>query len=263
MQTKPRITAETLDRVNDAIDRLIAVADFARHDAITEQRAATAGFYADEALGSPETLLYGPDGAFEYGCDVHGAWLAHTELTSGEADYHVTAGDTGAMTMTMHVAADDPGDPPVELTLGMNDRLGLHADPVTIQALGGTPSHPLTGVAEARFDRDTGMPVDLENLAATGVPADERQRLWTALNEASHTHPSARLARHYSHDGDERDLPHHEMADRALLGIEELTPPAGAVSPARAGSLAPVGRNVVEPELEAQRDDAEWFPGRF
>ena len=160
MQTKPRITAETLDRVNDAIDRLIAVADFARHDAITEQRAAAAGFYADEALGSPETLLYGPDGAFEYGCDVHGAWLAHTELTSGEADYHVTAGDTGAMTMTMQVAADNPGDPPVELTLGMNDRLGLHADPVTIQALGGTPSHPLTGVAEARFDRDTGMPVD-------------------------------------------------------------------------------------------------------
>ena len=67
----------------------------------------------------------------------------------------------------------------------------------------------------------------------------------------------------YFHDGDERDRPHHEMADRTLLGIDGLAPPTGAVSPARAGSLVPVGRNVVEQELDTERDDAEWFPGRF
>ncbi len=56
---RARITAETLDEINRVVDRLVAVADYARHGAITDDGAAAAGFYADEGLGSPETLLYG------------------------------------------------------------------------------------------------------------------------------------------------------------------------------------------------------------
>ena len=75
-----RISSETLEGINLAIDRLVAVADYARHGAITDQGAAAGGFYADEGLGTPETLLYGPDGAFERGCDVHEAWEEHDAL---------------------------------------------------------------------------------------------------------------------------------------------------------------------------------------
>ena len=123
----------------------------------------------------------------------------------------------------------------------------LYADPVTVTALGGTPSHPLTGVASAEFDHDTGIAVDLQNLNEAGVSAADRDRLWTALNEASHSHPDAQLARHYVHDGDTGDLPGHEQTDRMLLGLEQLTPPPGAVSPARAGSPVSADRNRETP----------------
>ncbi len=229
-----RISSETLEEINLAIDRLVAVADFARHGAITDEGAAAGGFYADEGLGTPETLLYGPDGAFERGCDVHEAWEEHAALSNGDVEYHVTAHGNGAMSVTMQVPRADPDGPPVELTVGMNDRVGLHADPATILALGGSPSHPPTGVRSAEFDHDTGMARDLENLAGAGVPEEARERVWTALNEASHSHPDARLARHYVHDGDRRDLPRHDTVDRALRGMHELPTPAPPVSPAPA-----------------------------
>ena len=242
-----RITAETLDHVTATLDRVVAVADFAKHGAITDEQAAQAGFYTDEGLGSPETLLYGPDPEFQHGCDVAGAWQAHTELCSGEVEYHVGAGNDGTMTMVMRIPAADPDAAPIELTIGMNERIGLYADPVTVTALGGTPSHPLTGVASAEFDHDTGIAVDLQNLNEAGVSAADRDRLWTALNEASHSHPDAQLARHYVHDGDTGDLPGHEQTDRMLLGLEQLTPPPGAVSPARAGSPVSADRNRETP----------------
>ena len=235
---RPHISAETFDEINHAIDRLTAVADFTRHGAITDQRAADAGFYADEALGSPDTVLYGPDGAFERGCDRIEAWEEHDALSNGDAEYHVTAHDNGAMTMRMQVPGADPEGPPVELTVGMNDRAGLHADPATILALGGSPSHPVTGVAGAEFDHDTGMARDLENLAAVGVPAQTRERVWTALNEASHSHPDASLARHWAHDGDRRDLPRHDTIDRTLRGIDELAPPTPDTAPPPAAGAA-------------------------
>lgn len=231
-----RISAETLDDVQHTIDRFVAVADFSRHGAITDERAADAGFYADEGLETPETRLYGPDGAFERGCCLDEAWEEHASLSNGDAEYHVTAHDNGAMTMTMEVPGADPDGPPVELTVGMNDRVGLHADPATILALGGSPSHPATGVRSAEYDHDTGMARDLGNLAAAGVPAEERERVWTALNEASHSHPDARLARHYVHDNDRRDLPRHDTVDRALRTVEPQpaqTPPS-VPSPATA-----------------------------
>ena len=252
------ITTDTLDDVNAAIDRLVAVADFARHGTITDERAAQEGFYADEDLGSPETLLYGPDPEFQHGCDVAGAWEAHTELCSGDVAYHVSAHDAGSMTMCMRIPGADPDAPPVELTVGMNDRIGLHADPVTITALGGTPSHPVTGIAASEFDHDTGMAVDLQNLHETGVDAGNRDRLWTALNEASHSHPSAQLARHYVHDGDTRDLAGHEQTDRMLMGIGQLAPPPGAVSPARAGSAHSMDQNRPEHDVAVERPTHSW-----
>ncbi len=253
-----RITAETLGHVTAAIDRMVAVSDFARHGAVTDERVAAAGFYTDESLGSPETLLFGPEGDFEHGCDVAGAWEAHTELCSGDVEYHVGAGNDGAMTMVMRVPAADPNTPSVELTVGMNDRIGLHGDPVTITALGGTPSHAVTGIASSEFDHDTGMAVDLQNLNAAGVSAADRDRLWTALNEASHSHPDAQLVRHYVHDGDTRDLPDHEQIDRTLLGIEQLAPPPGAVSPPRAGSPQSTDRNREAPAFETETPAHSW-----
>ena len=252
-----RISGETLDHVTVTIDRLVAVGDFARHGAITDEQAAQSGFYTDEGLGSPETLLYGPEPEFQHGCDVAGAWQAHTELCSGEVEYHVGAGNDGTMTMVMRIPAADPDAAPIELTIGMNERVGLHADPVTISALGGTPSQPLTGVAASEVDHDTGMPVDLQNLHEAGVSAADRDRLWTALNEASHSHPDAQLARHYVHDGDTRDLPGHEKTDRMLLGLEHLTPPPGAVSPARAGS-PPVDQHRRERDVHVDTPTHSW-----
>ena len=121
-----RITAETLDHVTATLDRVVAVADFAKHGAITDEQAAQAGFYTDEGLGSPETLLYGPDPEFQHGCDVAGAWQAHTELCSGEVEYHVGAGNDGTMTMVMRIPAADPDAAPIELTIGMNERIGCY-----------------------------------------------------------------------------------------------------------------------------------------
>ncbi len=250
---RARMTAETLDEINRVVDRLVAVADYARHGAITDDAAAAAGFYADEGLGSPETLLYGPDGAFERGCDIHEAWEEHAALTNGDAEYHVTAHDNGAMSVTMQVPRADPDGPPVELTVGMNDRIGLHADPATVLALGGSPSHPPTGMRSAEFDHDTGMAVDLQNLAAAGVPDDARERVWTALNEASHSHPDARLARHYVHDDDRRDLPRHDTVDRALRTVETLPPPEppAVPSPAR-------GEHARQRGLDVPAHDAAY-----
>ena len=245
-----RISAETLDDVQHTIDRLVAVADFARHGTITDERAADAGFYADEGLGTPETRLYGPDGAFERGCALDEAWEEHASLANGDAEYHVTAHDNGAMTMTMEVPGAEPDGPPVELTVGMNDRVGLHADPATILALGGSPSHPATGVRSAEYDHDTGMARDLENLAA-GVPEETRERVWTALNEASHSHPDARLARHYVHDADRRDLPRHDTVDRALRAVGDQIPPAPAVSPAPAGAERARQQAIESPHRDA------------
>ena len=255
---RTRITAETLDHVTAAIDRMVAIADFSRHGGITDERAARAGFYTDEDLGSPETVLYGPEGIFEHGCDVAGAWQAHTELYSGDVEYHVGASDAGGMTMVMRIPGADPDAAPIELTLGMNDRIGLHADPVTITALDGTPSHPVTGVASTEFDHDTGMAVDLQNLREAGVSAADRDRIWTALNEASHSHPDAQLARHYVHDGYTRDLPGHEQTDRTLLGLEQLTPPQGAVSPPRAGSPVSADRNREAPAFDVDTPAHSW-----
>ena len=251
MGSRPGIDADTLDQVSDTITRMNAVGDYARHGAVTDRGAGAAGYYADRAIGSPETLLYGPEGWPEQGCDVADAWLAHMELSSGEVRYHVGAGGSGNIEMTMRVPGTDPQAPPVELTVGVSERLGLYADPVTVQALGGTPSHPPTGIAPARFDRDTGMRADLENLNAAGVGKEDRDRLWSALNEASHTHPDAQLARHHLHDGDRRDLPHHETLDRTLIGIDELTPPAapGGHANARENDAA---RNRTTPERNTE-----------
>jgi hypothetical protein len=246
-----RISADTLDEINHAIDRMVAIADYARHGAITDERAAAAGFYADEGLGTPETLLYGPDGAFERGCDIHEAWEEHAALSNGEAEYHVTAHDNGAMTMTMQVPGADPDGLPVELTVGMNDRAGLHADPATVLALGGSPAHPPTGVRSAVYDRDTGMARDLENLAGAGVPEEARERVWTALNEASHSHPDARLARHWVHDDDRRDLPRHDTVDRAVGTIRREQAPDPPVSPAPAGAETARRRSLDVPEHDA------------
>ena len=246
-----RISAGTLDEINHAIDRMVAIADYARHGAITDDRAAAAGFYADEGLGTPETLLYGPDGAFERGCDIHEAWEEHAALGNGDAEYHVTAQDNGAMTMTMQVPGADPGGPPVELTVGMNDRVGLHADPAPVLALGGSPSHPPTGMRSAEYDRDTGMARDLENLAGAGVPEDARERVWTALNEASHSHPDARLARHYVHEDDRRDLPRHDTVDRAIGTVHRQHTPNPAVSPAPAGTETLRRQNLEVPDRNA------------
>ena len=253
-----RISSETFDHVTASIDRLVAVGDFAKHGAITDEQAAQAGFYTDEGLDSPETLLYSPDPEFQHGCDVAGAWQAHTEICSGDVEYHVGAGNDGTMTMVMRIPAADPDAAPIELTIGMNERVGLHADPVTVTALGGTPSHRLTGVAASEFDHDTGMPVDLQNLHEAGVSAADRDRLWTALNEASHSHPDAQLARHYVHDDDTRDLPDHEQTDRLLLGLDQLTPPPGAVSPARAGSAHSIDRNRPEHDIAVERPTHSW-----
>ena len=256
--SRSMITTDVLDDVNATIDRLVAVADFAKHGAITDERAANSGFYTDEGLGSPETLLYGPEGDFKHGCDVAGAWQAHTELCSGDVEYHVSAHNAGSMTMCMRIPAADLDAAPVELTIGMNDQIGLHADPLTTTALGGTPSHPVTGIAASEVDHDTGMPVDLQNLHQAGVSAGDRDRLWTALNEASHTHPDAQLARHYMHDGDTRDLPGHQQTDRRLLGLEQLTPPPGAVSPARAGSPESADRNRETPTFDVDTPAHSW-----
>ena len=212
-----KIEAETLDHVTATIDRIVAVADFAKHGAITDERAANSGFYTDEGLGSPETLLYGPEGDFEHGCDVAGAWQGHTELCSGDVEYHVSAHNAGSMTMCMRIPAADLDAAPVELTIGMNDRIGLHADPLTITALGGTPSHPVTGIAASEIDHDTGMPVDLQNLHQAGVSAGDRDRLWTALNEASHTHP---------------DAPQDSGFPSLQIPLAGVPPPKGAGSPA-------------------------------
>ena len=246
-----RISAETLDEINHAIDRMVAIADYARHGAITDQRAAAAGFYADEALDMPETRLYGPDGAFERGCDIHEAWEEHAALSNGDAEYHVTAHDNGAMSMTMQVPGADPDGPPVELTVGMNDRVGLHADPATVLALDGSPSHPATGVRSAEYDHDTGMARDLENLAGAGVPEEARERVWTALNEASHSHPDARLARHYVHEDDRRDLPRHDTVDRAIGTVHRQHTPNPAVSPAPAGAETLRRQNLEVPDRNA------------
>lgn len=239
-----RISAETLDDVQHTIDRLVAVADFARHGTITDERAAAAGFYADEGLGTPETRLYGPDGAFERGCALDEAWEEHAGLANGEAEYFVTSHNNGALSMTMEVPSADPDGPAVELTLGMNDRGGLHADPVTVLALGGTPAHPATGIRSAEYDQDTGMAIDVGNLAAAGVPEETRERVWTALNEASHSHPDARLARHYVHDDDTRDLPRHDTVDRALRTVE--TPPAPTPPAVPSPATAELARRTAE-----------------
>lgn len=248
---KPHINGEVLDEINRTIDRMVGIGDFARHGAVTDEHTAAGGFYADEGLGTPETLLYGPDGAFERGCDVHEAWEEHDALSNGCAEYHVTAHDNGAMTMTMQVPGADPDGPPVELTVGMNDRVGLHADPATILALGGSPSHPPTGVPSAEYDQDTGMARDLESLAAAGVPEEARERVWTALNEASHSHPDARLARHYVHDGDRRDLPRHDTVDRALRGVGSQLPPAPVPVPPPAGAELARRQTLDAPDRDA------------
>ena len=242
------VSADTLDEINHAMDRLVAVADFNKHGAITDERAAAAGFYADEGLESPETRLYGPDGEFERGCDAFEAWEELDALSNGSAEYHVTAHDNGALTVTMDIPGAELDGPPVEITIGMNDRCGLHADPATITALGGTPSHPVTGTRSAEYDHDTGMAVDLENLAAAGVPEETRERVWSALNEASHQHPNARMARHYGHDGDSRDLPRHDTVDRALRTVQTPPPPAPAIPPSPARAELAHGRTVDAPD---------------
>ena len=112
------VSADTLNEINHAVDRLVAVADFTRQGAITDERADAAGFYTDEGLETPETLLYGPDGEFERGCDHFEAWEQLDALSNGGAEYHVTAHDNGALTVTMDVPGADPDGPPVELTVG-------------------------------------------------------------------------------------------------------------------------------------------------
>ncbi len=246
-----KVSAETLEEINHAVDRLVAVADFTRHGTITDERAAAAGFYADEGLGTPETLLYGPDGEFERGCDHVEAWEQLDALGNGSAEYHVTAHDNGALTVTMDVPGTDPDRPPVELTVGMNDRMGLHADPATVLALGGTPAHPVSGVRSGVYDHDTGMAIDLQNLAAAGVPEETRERVWAALNEASHAHPDARLTREFSHEGDRRDLPRHDTLDRALRTVPTMTPETPPAPPSPATAELARRRAIETPDREA------------
>ena len=96
-----------------------------------------------------------------------------------------------------------------------------------------------------------GWPAILESLAAAGVPEEARERVWTALNEASHSHPDARLARHYVHDGDRRDLPRHDTVDRALRGVGGQLPPAPPAAPSPAGAELARRQALEAPDRDA------------
>ncbi|MDE2905816.1 MAG: hypothetical protein OXQ28_06995, partial [Acidobacteriota bacterium] len=98
---------------------------------------------------------------------------------------------------------------------------------------------------------DTGMAVDLQNLAAAGVPEETRERVWAALNEASHAHPDARLTREFGHEGDRRDLPRHDTLDRALRTVPAMTPETPAAPPSPAAAELARQRGIETPDRDS------------
>lgn len=167
-------------------------------------------------------MLYGPDDEWPpTGCRfVRDAWSEFDLSVAATANYQPGPEglDTAEVTMLLPAAAG--GDELIEMTLGLNDRLGR-------------PRTPL-GHAE-QVDHDAGMPAHLQNLADAGVKGGMRQRMWTALIEMVQTHPEISLA--CSGRNKPRNLPDHKRVDRAVLGRgeAEIEP---AARPAAAGATA-------------------------
>ncbi len=144
-------------------------------------------------------------------------------------EYHFSPDPDGndALTVTMVVPGDrdDPDNPYTELTIGVNDHRGMHADAATIAALGGDPATVPTGPDSAP---------GLQNLQTAGVPTDARERLWQAMNTAVRTHPFIR-----EEYNEVRDLPHHGVVDRTLTPLNQMRPPAAAAQPAPSAAGVP------------------------
>ena len=226
---------ETVNQVRKSISGLVAVAQFAREDWIDDPEAIEAGYsvadYDDEMIGqSPATPVFmeGP-GEWRPAFRPDQAWR---ELGSGvpmTIDYRPDGAGRDALSVTM-VIAGERGSDPLVVTIGCSPQDGLHADPATVEALGGAE-------ADGTRDDDSAAAPKVRNLADAGVESGELERVWQALNEVAHSHPAAMIW-HEEMGGIGRDLPHYEALDRARGGIDAMPPPDGAKAPAQAAGTA-------------------------
>ena len=231
-----------------AIGRLLAVSQFSSHGYVDDAVAHDAGYWTEPPIDQDPwygNILYGPDDDWPAtGCRfVRDAWSEFDLSVAATASYQRQPNGLDSAEVTMLLPPAAASDELVEMTIGVNDRLGLYADPLSIEALGGRRYEPVGD--PNRINTDTGMPMHLQNLADSGVGEANRHRIWTALNEMVQTHPEISLA--YGPEHKPRNLPDHRAVDQAVLGRDAASlEPEARPQPARAAAAGVARQRAVQ-----------------
>ena len=224
---------DTSTRARQALGGAVAVAQFARNEWIDDPDAVAAGYHVttfdDSAVGeTPGNPPYmaGP-GKWEPSFEPADGWR---ELGAGApmtVDYQPERRGNDSITVLIDTQHSD--GKPLTLAIGLNDDLGLFADPVTIGALGGKAPPMREG-----YDLETLLPNSVANMRENGVGNEQRDRVWEALNGIARTHPAAAIWHEWNNGA--RDLPSHEHVDRTRMRQSGHEAPPPHEAPPAAGS---------------------------